>query len=57
MYPLKTRLPGLLPKVVWMLERIACVALDNALSMKSSALVMSHGGSPCRRVLRTFPTI
>ena len=47
---LKTRLPGLLPKVVWMLVRMACVAIDSASSMKAFALVTSHGGLPCRRV-------
>ncbi len=54
---LKIRLPGLLPKVVWMLERIAYVAIDNALFIKSFTLVTSCGGSPCRRVCRTFPTV
>ncbi len=54
---LKMRLPGLLPKVVWMLVRIVCVAIDSTSSMKSFALVTSHGGSLCRRVHRTFPTI
>jgi hypothetical protein len=54
---LKTRLPGLLPKVVWMLICIGCVAIDSASSMKSFALVTSHGGSPCRRVCRSFPTV
>ena len=43
---LKMRLPGpgLLPKVVWMLVRMACVANDSASSMKSFALVTSCGG-------------
>ncbi len=54
---LKTRLPGLLPKVVWMPVRMACVAINSASSMKSFALVTSRRGSPCRRVRRTFPTI
>ncbi len=56
---LKTRLPGLLPKpkVVWMLVRMAWVAIDNASSMKLFALVTSCGGSPCGRVCRTFPTV
>ncbi len=54
---LKTRLPGLLPKVVWMPVCMACVAIDSASSMKSFALVTSRGGSQCRRVCRTFPTI
>ena len=51
---LKMRLPGLLPKVVWMPVCMGCVAMDSASSMKSFALVTSRGGSPCRRVHRTF---
>ncbi len=54
---LKIRLPGLLPKVVWILVLMACVAINSASSMKSFAFLMSCGGSPCRRVRRTFPTV
>jgi hypothetical protein len=54
---LKTRLPGLLPKVVWTPVRIVCVAIDSASSMQSFALVTSRGGPPGRRVCRTFPTV
>ncbi len=57
MSQLKIRLPGLLPKVVWMPVLMACVAIDSASSMKSFALVTSCGGSPCRRVRRTFTTV
>jgi hypothetical protein len=35
---LKTRLPGLLSKVVWMPVCMACVAIDSVSSMKSFAL-------------------
>ncbi len=52
---LKTRLSGLIPKIVWMPVRMACVAINSILSMKSFALVTSHGGSPCRRVVERFP--
>ncbi len=54
---LKTRLPGLLPKVVWMPVCIAFVTIDSASSMMSFALVRSCGDSPCRRVCKTFPTV
>jgi hypothetical protein len=37
-----------------MLERIACVVIDNALSMKSFALVRSCVGSPFKRVVEHF---
>ncbi len=50
---LKTRPHGLLSKVVWMLVHMACVAIHSA----SSMLVTSCGGSPCRSVRRTFPTV
>ncbi len=36
---------------------MTCVPIDSALSMKSFVLVTSRGGSPCRRVCRTFPTV
>jgi hypothetical protein len=54
---LKTRLPGLLPKVVWMSVFMACVAIDSASSMKYFALITTCGGYLCRRVCRRFPTV
>ncbi len=39
---LKTKLPGLLPKVVWMPVCMTCVAINSASSMKSFALVTSY---------------
>ncbi len=41
---LTIRLPGLLPKVVWKIECIECVAIDNVSSM-------------CRKPLRIVPYI
>ncbi len=40
----KTRLPGKIPRVVWMLVCMACVPIDSASLIKSYALVMSCGG-------------
>jgi hypothetical protein len=54
---LKMRLPRLLSKVVSMPVHMVCVAINSASSIKSFALVTSHGGSPCRRVRTIFPTI
>ena len=56
---LNTRLPGLIPKVECAPARMACIVMDNALSINSLALapVMCWGGWPCRSVLSTFPTV
>ena len=58
---LKTRLPGLLPEVECMPACMACMAvcmaIDSALSMKSFTLVKILGGSLCRSVHSTFPTV
>jgi hypothetical protein len=54
---LNTRLPGLLPKVECTPARMACIAVDNALSTYCTVLVIFCGGLPCNNVLRTFPTV
>ena len=54
---LKTKEPGLLPRVVWIPALIACVAMDSASSTNSFAVAMFCGGSLCNRVLRTLPTV
>jgi hypothetical protein len=54
---LNTRLPGLLPKVECTPARMACMAIDNALSTYCAALANFCGGLPCNNVLRTFPTV
>jgi hypothetical protein len=41
-YLFKTRLPGLLPKKVWMPVCVACVAIDSASSMKSFSFLISR---------------
>jgi hypothetical protein len=53
---LKTRLPGLLPKVECIPALIACIAMDSALSTNSFASAIFCGGSPCNNVLRIFST-
>jgi hypothetical protein len=54
---LKTRLPGLLPKVEYIPACMVCIAIDNALSTYCSVLAIFCGGLPCNHVLRTFPTV
>lgn len=50
------KLPGLLLKVACMPVHIACIAIDQASSMKSFALLeKSQGGSPCNSVRKTLP--
>ncbi len=54
---LKTKLPGLLPRVVCTPALIAYVAMESASSTSSFAMVIFFGGSPCKNVLRTLPTV
>jgi hypothetical protein len=54
---LKTKLPGLLPSVVCTPALIACVAMESASSTNSFAVVIFCGGSPCKNVLITLPTV
>ena len=54
---LNTRLPGLLPRVVWIPALMACIAIDSASSTYGYAFTIFCGGLPCSNVLRTFPTV
>ncbi len=56
---LKTKLPGLLPKVECVPAHMACIMIDNASSINFLALapVACCGGWPCSSVLNAFPTV
>ena len=55
---LKTKAPGLEPKVVWTLLLIECMIIDRALSMSSSAYSIVLGASrPCNNVRSTLPIV
>ena len=53
---LKTRLPGLLPKVVCMLERMACIAVEGASAINSLAAPTVLGGFTYNNVHSMLPT-
>ena len=54
---LKTNDPGLLPKVVCTLHRMARCAIESASSMRYFASVVLFGGSSCMSVRKTLPTV
>ena len=54
---LKMRLPGLLPKVVCTLERMACIAVESASTINSLAAPTVLGGFTCNNVRSMLPTV